>query len=209
MRFWRLVPVAAVGAVLAISAAALPGGLLPSALEFALWSAVFLSSGLVALLGSAAAAGRAWSEGRIDEWRLMPFDQRTLLAGQIAAWALPIGASIAAGGAVAAVVCWSSWRVGFAAPLLAPLEGLLLLADVWAAVYLAACVGTWSGNRTRRVWPATLLALTAGSPPLILLTCALAVAFDRGLLGIHLILVGAPWLAGNGFRAAAERRIGH
>jgi hypothetical protein len=208
MRLWRLIPAVAVGAVLALSKSPLPGSKLQASLEFVVWMAVFWTYGLSVLFAAATASGRSWSEGRMVEWRLSPLDRRLLVEGQVWSCALPHGAAVTIGGLVGSLLWWSVRRAGIAAPQIVPCEGLLLLPDLWAVVYLAASMGVWSGNRARRTRSAALVAGTVAVPILILASANAAAAFDHGLLGGHVLLIGGAWLFGNAFQAASARLLG-
>ncbi len=85
-------------------------------------------------------------------------------------------------------------------------ESLLLL-DTWAAVFMCACIGVWTGNLTRRPWLALVVAMLVGTPCLGAIVGGLVVTFDRALLGGQFIVIGGAWLAGNVLHGWSERLV--
>ncbi len=204
---WRLFPLVAVAGGVGLARLTLPDPRLESLGHLAFWLLPLVITGLVVLVGAVLSTGRDWQQGRMEEWKITPADRALVVSGKAWGWALPMGAALAAGG-IPAAVAWAVGRyAGWGVPLFAPLEGVLLLVECWAALLLMAHVGIWAGNAVRRAWPALWLALLAGVPLLAAVVVGLFYTLDLARLGGHLMVIGGAWLAGAFFQGWSERML--
>lgn len=162
---------------------------------------------LVVLIGSATATGRDWKNGRMEEWIAMPIERSTLIAGKVWGWTLPFALAITVGSMVGSLAWWLCHRLGIGIPLFAPLEGVLMLIDAWAVLFLCACTGVWAGNMARRPWMALVVAIVVGGIFLAAIVGVLVVTIDRALLGGHVLIIGGAWLVGNALHGWSERLV--
>ncbi|MBI3947660.1 MAG: hypothetical protein HY321_17195 [Armatimonadetes bacterium] len=204
---WRLLPLSAVMACIALARVPVANAQAQALGQLAAWLSPLALGGIAVLVGAAVTTARDWRQGRMDEWRVTPAERKALVGGKAWGRALPLAAALTAGSLPAAAGWLLARRAGWGTPPFVPLEGVLLLLEAWAALFLLAHVGQWAGHQAERVPVALGLALAVGVALLAAVGGGIFLSLDLARLGGHLMVIGGAWLAGSFFQGWCERKV--